>query len=128
MAENMTVSIIWMVCVFGVGILFYLIGVYADRRTQPMWFFTGGHVSSDTISDVKEYNRENARMWRNYSLTFFAAGIVHFYDMTLALVVLILTCTAGLGWLVWTYKKILAKYKCEPPKKYPGGSGKKKKR
>lgn len=120
----MTESIIWMVCVFVMGLIFYAISVYADKKKTPMWFVTGGHVSPDIISDVREYNRENARMWRNYALTFFAAGIVHFYDPRIAIVVLVLACTAGIGWLFWTYKKIFAKYKCDPPKRVP----KKKKR
>ena len=119
MSEAMVGNIIWMVCVFGVGILLWGISVYAEKRNQPRWFFSGSYVSADTISDVKAYNRENAKMWRNYALMFFAAGVVRFYDDMLALAVLALACTAGIGWLVVTYKKILAKYKCEPPKKRP---------
>ncbi|MDO4745833.1 MAG: hypothetical protein Q4B18_04685 [Bacillota bacterium] len=113
----MSGSIIWMICVCGVGLIFFGISNYAEKKTTPMWFITGGLVSPNIISDVKEYNRENATMWRNYSVTYFAAGIVHFFDQTLAIVVLALTCTVGIGWLFWTYKKILAKYKCDPPKK-----------
>lgn len=113
----MTGSIIWMICVCAVGLIFFAISNYAEKKKTPMWFITGGLVSPDIISDVKEYNRENATMWRNYSVTYFAAGIVHFFDQTLAIVVLALTCTVGIGWLFWTYKKILAKYKCEPRRK-----------
>lgn len=72
MSEAMVGNIIWMVCVFGVGILLWGISVYAEKRKQPMWFFSGSYVSADTISDVKAYNRENAKMWRNYALMFFA--------------------------------------------------------
>lgn len=115
----MTTDIIWTICVVAIGILFFLIGNYAEKRKQPMWFFLGGVVSPDRISDVKEYNRENAKMWKNYSLCFFAAAAVRFYDEALSLIVLLVICTAGIGWLVWTYKKILAKYECEPPKTYP---------
>lgn len=121
MIEEITMSenIIWIVCVFGCGIIFACIGGYAEKRKQPMWFWTGSIITSDTVSDVKAFNRENAKMWRNYSLPFFASGIVCFYSPLLALGILIVVCTAGIGWLIWTHKKIVEKYKCEPPKTYP---------
>ena len=50
----MTGSVIWLICVCGVGLIFYAISVYAEKKTTPMWFVTGGLISSDVISDVKE--------------------------------------------------------------------------
>ena len=115
----MTSSIVWAVCMCGLGIIFYAISAYADKKKTPMWFVTGGYITSDTIKDVREFNRENATMWRNYSIFYFAAGIIHFFDKSFALIVLLLACTVGIVWLFLTHKKIMAKYKCDPPKKAP---------
>lgn len=115
----MTGSIIWLIAVFAFGLIFYRIGAHAEKRKQPMWFITGTPLSAERVRDVKEFNRENARMWKNFSLPYFGAGIVHFYDERIAIVVLVLASTAGIAWLFWTYKKIRAKYECEPPKTYP---------
>lgn len=113
MAEN----IIWLVCVSGCGILFYCIGIYAERREKPMWFWSGTMVSAKMLTDVKAYNLENGKMWKNYSFQFFAAAIVYFYNEILALVVLVIACTAGLVWLTKTYNKIRAKYEKKEVKK-----------
>ncbi len=115
----MTGSIIWLICVCGVGLIFFAISSYAEKKKTPMWFITGGYISPDIISNVKDFNRENATMWRNYSALFFAAGLLHFVDKEFAMLVLLLTCTAGIVWLFWKHKKIMAKYKCDPPKKAP---------
>ena len=122
----MTGNIIWAICLCAMGAIFYAISAYADKKKTPMWFVTGGYISPDIISNVKEFNRENATMWRNYSVFYFAAGLIYFFDKTFAIVVLLLACTAGIGWLFWKHGKIMAKYKCDPPKKAP--SKKKKKR
>lgn len=112
-------SILWLICVCGVGLIFFAISSYADKKKTPMWFITGGYISPDIISDVKEFNRENATMWRNYSALYFAAGLLYFVDRSFAIIVLLLTCTAGIGWLFWKHKKIMEKYKCDPPKRVP---------
>ena len=70
-------TIIWCLVVFGCAILFLSIGIYANNREKPMWFWSGTVVDASTISDVKAYNKENAKMWIFFSLWFFAAGIVH---------------------------------------------------
>lgn len=113
----MTGSVIWLICVCGVGLIFYAISVYAEKKTTPMWFVTGGLISSDVISDVKEFNRENATMWRNYSVVYFASGVLHFIDKPTAVIVLLFACTGGIVWLFWKHSKILQKYKCEPRRK-----------
>lgn len=120
----MTGSILWLVCVCAVGLIFFAISSYAEKKKTPMWFITGGYISPDIISDVKEFNKENATMWRNYSVIYFASGVLHFIDKPTAMMVLLFACTGGIVWLFWKHSKIMQKYKCDPPKKIP----KKKKR
>lgn len=103
-------AIIWYVTLFGTAILFYLIGVYAQKRKKPMWFWAGSEVNASQITDVKQYNKENGTMWKLYSLWFWAAGLAEIWSSVVALVILALSCTVGLALLTCTYKKISKKY------------------
>lgn len=96
---------------FGCAILFYGIGIYAKNCQKPMWFWSGTEVDPTTITDVVQYNRENSRMWKLYSLWYFAAGVVAIFNHIAAVVLLVLSCTVGIVILVATYHKIHEKYK-----------------
>ena len=86
-------------------------GMYAEKREKPMWFWAGSTVDESKISDVKAYNKENGIMWKIYSLWFWASGIVYFWEEWLAVAILVLGCTLGMGWLVARFTKIEKKYK-----------------
>lgn len=103
--------IIWSITVFGCALLFLSIGIYAKKREKPMWFYAGTTVDESTITDVKAYNKENARMWKIYSLWFFASGVVYFWNEMLGVLILVLGCTVGIGILVSSFTKIEKKYK-----------------
>jgi len=122
----MTLRILIPISIFILGIVFYAIGEYADKRQHPMWFIIGGYIPDNKITDIREFNRENAKMWRNYSFLFFSSGLLYFYEDALGLLVLALACTVGIAWLFWKHNQIMKKYKYEPPKAYP--KKKKKKR
>ena len=102
--------IIGCVVCFGCGILFYGIGAYAKRLEKPMWFWSGCEVDSSKITDVKAYNRENAAMWKMYSLWYFAAGFANIFSPIAFLLILIGSCTVGLALLVRRYNRIFKKY------------------
>ena len=107
----MAADIIWYLTIFGCAALFTGIGVYAWKLEKPMWFWSGTTVNPDTITDVKSYNRENARMWIVYSLWYWAGGIAWIWSHTVALTALVLSCTLGMMILVGTFRKIEKKYK-----------------
>ena len=96
---------------FGCAMLFFFIGLFASKREKPMWFWSGTQVDESEITDVKQYNKENGRMWKLYSLYFFAAGIAGIWSSTLFSVILVLSFTVGLAGLILTYNKIYNKYK-----------------
>ena len=104
-------KIIGCVVYFGCAILFWGIGMYAKRCKKPMWFWAGSTVDESKISDVKAYNKENARMWKWYSLWYFAAAVAAIWNTVVAVVLLVLSCTLGLVILVATYNKIHEKYR-----------------
>ena len=97
--------------------IFYGIGVWAKKRKDPMHFYAGSTVDPKTISDIPAYNRENAKLWKVFSVPFwFCAGCAFasiWLDvlMTAAIIVLVLGCTVGIGWLITRYHKILKSYK-----------------
>ena len=104
-------TIIWCITVVGCAFLFLGIGIYAEKREKPMWFWAGSTVDEANITDVKAYNKENARMWEHYSMWFFASGVSHFFLPVLSVILLVLSCTLGIGILVATFIRIEKKYK-----------------
>ncbi len=103
-------AIIWYCTTFGCAVLFYLIGVYAQKREKPMWFWAGSEVDAKKITDVPQYNKENGRMWKLYSVWFWIAGAAWHWSYVAALTFLILGCTVGIGILIGTFLKIEKKY------------------
>ena len=95
---------------FGCAFLFFAIGIYAQKRTKPMWFWSGSEVDASNITDVKQYNKENGIMWQLYSLWFFAAGLAEFFNTVAAVIFLVLSCTVGIGLLIGSYNRIYKKY------------------
>ena len=104
-------DIIWYATMFSCAVLFCAIGVYAIKTEKAMWFWAGSEVDPTTITDVKAYNRENARMWFLYSLWYWIAGFAWIWSEAAALTVLVLGCTAGIPILVRTYRKIEKRFK-----------------
>ena len=97
--------------------IFYGIGVWAQKRKDPMHFYSGTTVDPKTISDVPSYNLENSKMWKAFSIPFWlcagcALGSIWAESlMTVSIVFLCVGCTVGIGWLICKYHKILKKYK-----------------
>ena len=111
----MTADIIWLIAVGGCGVLFYLIGVYAQRKKTPMHFFAGTTVKSEEITDVKAYNRANACMWKVYSLVYLVSALIWILSETAALVLMLAGGIGGIFALVWVYMKIEKKYRVQNP-------------
>ena len=95
---------------------FYGIGVWASKRKAPMHFYSGSKVDPRTISDIPAYNRENAAMWKQFSVPFFLAAACSIAGLwekrlgTIGIILLVAGSTAGIGWLVIRYNRILKKY------------------
>ena len=62
-----------------IAVLFTGLGIYAWKRTEPMWFWSGSSVSAEEISDVKAYNRANGIMWITFSMAFWIPIILSFF-------------------------------------------------
>ena len=84
-------KIIGWVVAFGCAILFYGIGVYAQKLEKPMWFWSGTEVDATKITDV-------------------AAGVAQIWSAIAYAIILVLSCTVGLAILIRTYQQISKKY------------------
>ena len=63
--------IVMALCGFGCGALFFGIGVWAGKAKKPVHFWAGSRIDPRTITNVAAYNRENARMWKKFSVSDF---------------------------------------------------------
>ena len=106
----MAADLIWYIIMFACAALFVGIGVYARKRKEPMWFWSGSTVLPEEITDVKAYNEANGKMWISYSLWYFASAIAEIWSSGVALAILIASCTVGMVILVVTYNRIYKKY------------------
>ena len=107
----MAERIIWYAVTLGCAALFFGIGVYARRRTEPMWFWAGSTVEKDAITDAAAYNRECGRMWMLYAIPFALSAAAYEFSLTAVVALLVLDCTAGIVWLVIEYYRIYRKYR-----------------
>ena len=57
-------KVIWLVITIPCSLLFTGIGIYAWRRTKPMWFWSGSSVREDEITNVKAYNNHVDLLFR----------------------------------------------------------------
>lgn len=104
-------TVIWCVTMFGCAVLFFGIGVWAQKREAPMHFWSGVDVEASEISDVRQYNEENASLWKGYSLWYVGAGLAWIWSQWIALAFLALGCTVGIVLLIGGYRRIYEKYR-----------------
>lgn len=90
-------TVVWLLCVGGAAALFLSIGIYAMRRTEPMWFWIGAAVDARTLTDVRAYNHANGWMWIVYSVPFWLSAALGWKLETLGGILLGLACTVGLA-------------------------------
>lgn len=114
--EDIFGLIIMLMVSLGMGALCYGLGVSAARSKKPFGFWTGTEVKSESISDISAYNRENAKMWKLYSIPYFLSGLCTLSGIWVPMIqmfsVILLGAVSmiGIGWLIWKYKRIIRKY------------------
>ena len=96
--------------------IFYGIGIWASKRKDPMHFYSGTTVDPRTISDIPAYNRENAKMWKLFSLPFWLSTLCSILSLflpwcsTVSIALMVAGSTVGIVWLVRKYHRICKKY------------------
>ena len=88
-------KVIWLVITIPCSLLFTGIGIYAWRRTKPIWFWSGSSVREEEIT----------------SAVFWISTIMGIGSVSTAGIVLAVGCLGGLPLLVIAYNRIYRKYK-----------------
>ena len=109
--EDILALIIMVGCCWLCAAIFCGIALWAAKRKDPMHFYSGTTVDPRTISDIPAYNWEIARLWFVYSVFFWISGIVAFFHMMAAVIIMSLACVPGIFLLVLSYQRIHKKYK-----------------
>lgn len=102
---------VWLLSVGGCAAAFTGIGIYAYRREEPMWFWSGTTVKREELTDVEAYNHANGIMWIIYAIPMWVSTVLFLWYPETATILLVLSCTLGLGGLMYAYHKIYQKYK-----------------
>ena len=102
---------IWLIIMVPVSACFTGLGIYAIRRRQPMWFWSGSVVKEEEISDIPAYNRANGIMWIVFSLLFWASTILGFVSMKIAGLIVVIGCVLCVPVLPIVYGVIYKKYR-----------------
>ena len=108
--ERILGIIVMVFCCLLCGGIFSGLSVWAKKSTKPVHFYTGTTVDPKTVSDIRAYNLENSKMWMIYSVPFWVSGIVSFFHMGAAAIIMTVACFPGFLWLVFRYKRISQKY------------------
>lgn len=101
---------------FAGGAVFFGIGVYAGRKKDPMNFWAGEQIAPESVTDIPAYNRQNAVMWKWYSLSYFLTGLCALLSIWsrgwnyICLGVLVLGCCGGMIAVICRYRNIRRKY------------------
>lgn len=101
---------------FAGGAVFFGIGVYAGRKKGPMNFWAGEQIAPESVTDIPAYNRQNALMWKWYSLSYFLTGLCALLSIWsrgwnyICLGVLVLGCCGGMIAVICRYRNIRRKY------------------
>ena len=114
--SNIPRVIIMALCCFGCAVLFYGIGIWADKSEKPVHFWSGTTVDPTKVTDIPGYNHACAVMWKWYSVPYWLSGIFScldpWYDgsMIVATVLLVAACVPGFIFLVLRYHRIVKTY------------------
>ena len=111
----------WLLIMAPCSALLTGIGIFAWRRKQPMWFWSGSTVKEEEISDVRAYNRANGIMWIAFSLIFWICTAIGIWNTKAAGIMMMAGCAAGIPLLIVAYRKIYRKYAKGEKRKAGGG-------
>lgn len=93
------------------GSIFTGLGIFAMKRSEPMWFYSGTEVKKEEIENIPAYNRANGMMWIVFSLVFWIALIASLFSSKAAGVILFAGTALSLILLPASYHFIYERYR-----------------
>jgi len=111
MMIKMNESFIVTVCILAIFLIMSVFSFWILKRKEPMHFYTGSKVDSNTITDIKKYNRANAIMWFLFGAMYLLAlPFILFGYLDAALIFLFVISFGGCFSLPRIYNYIRVKY------------------
>ena len=107
--EKILGIIVMVFCSLMCGGIFSGLGVWARKSKKPVHFYSGTTVDPKTVSDIPAYNMENSRMWMIFSVPFWVSGLVSFFNVAVAAIIMTAACLPGGLWLILRYNRISKK-------------------
>lgn len=78
------------------GIIFSGLAYYAYRKKGAMWLWPGTQTNAERLKDVGRFNRSVALTWGIYSLLYWIAAVVAFFNPDLSDLLITWAATFGL--------------------------------
>ena len=92
------------------AVQFLIISVYNKDSKEPINFWSGDTTLKSKVKNVKEYNIEMAKLYKNCAIAFLLTGIGFVIAPVVGIALLCFDCTAGIYVVYRFYKNILEKY------------------
>ena len=89
---------------------FLIISVYNKDSKEPINFWSGDTTLKSKVKNVKEYNIEMAKLYKNCAIAFLLTGIGFVIAPVVGIALLCFDRTAGIYVVYRFYKNILEKY------------------
>ena len=114
-------NVVWLAVMVPCSLLLTGIGIWAWRRKEPVWFWSGSTVKAEEISDVARYNRANGIMWIAYSLILWGCTAVVLWNTKLAGILLVIGAPLGGLVMAVAWQGIRRRYAAEERSEGHGG-------
>lgn len=92
---------------------FYAMPSIKIANGDPINFWSGDEIPEAKLRDVEGYNREMAKVFKRYGLSFLLNAVTFALAPALGAVLLVLNCTLAIYLFYRAYKKILMAYSVE---------------
>ena len=112
--QGMIGGIIGFVSCLMCAVPFVIISVYGKDSMDPINFWSGDTTLKAKVSNVADYNKEMAALYKKCAIAFLVTGVGFMMMTGLGMVMLAFDCTFGIYLAYRCYKKILGKYKATP--------------
>lgn len=102
--------IIGLVSCFMCAVPFFIISVYDKDSKEPINFWSGDKTLKSKVTNVSEYNKEMAALYKKCAIAFLITGIGCMITLSVGVIMICLGCTLGIYLVYRSYKKILNQY------------------
>lgn len=89
---------------------FLIISIYDKDGIEPIDFWSGDKTLKQKVTNVPEYNKEMANLYKKCAIVFVLTGIGFMVAPVVGIIMLGFDCTVGIYIVYRGYKKILGKY------------------